>query len=183
SVHSGPNSRDDLARLRREVEALDSQTNALVALQQENGRLRQTGKTPLELVEDAKEQNILRLNFTRDWMLAFRMFAEDNSSQCPSNFDQARPWISQSAAAETNLTSDQFEIVYHGPLNAISNPASVIVFREKKAWSDYTGESWVRAYAFADGHSEIHKIRGVSTSAEAARADAEPDPWEKQHLA
>jgi hypothetical protein len=73
--------------------------------------------------------------------------------------------------------------VYHGTLNAISNPANSMVLREKHAWSNYNGQSWMRAYGFADEHSEIHLIRGVSNAAEAARADAEPDAWEKQHLA
>jgi hypothetical protein len=116
-------------------------------------------------------------------VLAFHHFAADHEGQFPSSFDQARSLLPNSAAAETNITTDQFEIVYHGTQNAISNPASITVIREKQASSDYTGQSWVRAYGFADGHSEIHKIRGVTTAAEAARADAEPDAWEKQHMA
>ena len=123
------------------------------------------------------------MNYTREWMLAFRNFAADHGGQFPSSFDQARSLLPNSAAAETNLTTEQFEIVYHGTQNAISNPAMVMVIREKQAWSNYTGQSWCRAYSFADGHSEIHKIRGVSNAAEAARVDAEPDAWEKQHRA
>jgi RNA polymerase sigma factor (sigma-70 family) len=181
-LHPGPNSNDDLSRLRREVESLYGQTNAFVALQQENGRLREAGKTPLQLVEASKEQGILLLNYARDWVMAFHKFAADHDGQFPSTFEQAEPLLSSSAAAETNLTSEQFEIVYRGTLNAISNPANSMVLREKRAWSNYSGQSWMRAYGFADGHSEIHLIRGVSNAAEAARADAEPDAWEKQHL-
>jgi RNA polymerase sigma factor (sigma-70 family) len=183
SLPSQPNSRDDLARLRREAESLQSQTNILVALQKENRGLREARKSPLQLVEDSKEQGLLRLTDTHKWVLAFRQFAGDHDGQFPSNFEQAEPFLARSPVAETNLTSEQFEIVYHGMLNAISNPANSMVLREKHAWSDYSGQSWMRAYGFADGHSEIHKIRGVSNAAEAARADVEPDAWEKQHRA
>jgi RNA polymerase sigma factor (sigma-70 family) len=183
SLTSQPNSRDDLARLRREVESLQSQTNTLVALQKENRGLHEARKSPLQLVEDSKEHNILRLNYSQKWLLAFRGFAEDHDGQFPSSFEQAEPFLARSPVAETNLTSEQFEIVYYGTLSAITNPANSMLFREKHAWSDYSGQSWMRTYGFADGHSEIHKIRGVSSAAEAARADAEPDAWEKQHRA
>ena len=123
------------------------------------------------------------MNYTREWLLAFHKYAADHGGQFPASFDQAASLLSNKAAGETNLTTEQFEIVYRGTRNALSNPANVMVIREKQAWSDYTGQSWARAYAFADGHSEIHKIRGVSNAAEAARADAEPDGWEKQHMA
>lgn len=182
-LQSELNSKDDLARLRREVEVLRSQTNALVALQRESRRLHDARKTPLQLVEASKEQGILLMNYARDWILAFHKFAKDNDGQFPSSFEQARSLLTRSAATETNLTSERFEIVYHGTLIAISNPANTILIREKRAWSNYSGESWMRAYGFADGHSEIHRILGVSTAAEAAKADVEPDAWEKQHLA
>jgi RNA polymerase sigma factor (sigma-70 family) len=179
----GPNDRENLIKLRGEVGLLRSQTNALSTLQQENRRLHEAQKTPLQIVEELRDAGIQKMNFSKEWMMAFYSFAADHGGQFPSSFDQARSLLSKSAADVTNLTTEQFEIVYHGMQNAISNPASIIVIREKQASSDYTGQSWVRAYGFADGHSEIHKIRGVSTAAEAARADAEPDAWEKQHMA
>jgi hypothetical protein len=178
-----PNVRENLIKLRRDVGLLRSQTNALSTFQQENRRLHDAQKTPLQIVEESREASILKMNYTKEWMLAFHNFAADHEGQFPSSFDQARSLLPNTAAAETNLTTEQFEIVYHGAQNAISNPAMVMVIRENQAWSDYTGQSWCRAYGFADGHSEIHKIRGVSNAAEAARADAEPDAWEKQHMA
>ena len=180
---SGPNERENLMRLRREVGLLRAETNALVELKQENRRLRDAQKTPLQMVEESKERGILRMNYTKEWMLAFHQFAADHGGQFPASFEQAASLFSNSAATETNLTPEHFEIVYHGTQNAISNPASIIVIREKRASADYTGQFWSRAYGFADGHSELHRIRGVSNAAEAARADTEPDVWEKQHMA
>jgi prepilin-type processing-associated H-X9-DG protein len=46
----------------------------------------------------------------------------------------------------------------------------VIVVREKDAWQAADG-GWLRAYAFADGHAEIHKA-----------ADGNFQPWEAQHI-
>ena len=73
------------------------------------------------------------------------------------------------AKGQTNLAPDQFEIVYQGSLNEITNPATIIVIREKEAWQTLDG-GWVRDYSFADGHSEIHKA-----------ADGNFQPWEAEH--
>ena len=70
----------------------------------------------------------------------------------------------------TNLIPDQFEIVYHGSINDITNPQTIIVIREKEAWQALGG-GWVRDYSFADGHSEIHKA-----------VDSNFQNWETQHM-
>jgi hypothetical protein len=66
--------------------------------------------------------------------------------------------------------TNQFEIVYQGALNEITNSAGTIVIREKEAWQSADG-GWHRTYGFADGHSEIHKAE-----------DGDFGPWETQHL-
>ena len=68
------------------------------------------------------------------------------------------------------LAPEQFDIVYKGSLNEVTNPASLIVIREKDA-SQASDGGWFRAYGFADGHSEIHKAN-----------DGNFQPWEAQHM-
>src|SRR5947199_410108 len=109
----------------------------------------------LELRDENKENRIARLNYSRSWLMAFHLFARENKGQIPASFDQALSFLPTEARAETNLTTEQFEIVYQGALTNIANPASTIVIREKEAWSNQNG-GWARAYAFADGHSEVH---------------------------
>jgi hypothetical protein len=111
------------------------------------------------------------LNYTRQWLLAFHDFADKNQGQLPADFEQARPFLP--SEVDTNLTTDQFEIVYQGSLKNLTNPSTAIVIREKNAWPGLNQRpGWLRAYGFADGHSEIHLA-----------ADGNFETWEKQHTA
>jgi RNA polymerase sigma factor (sigma-70 family) len=163
---------DDLLRLRAEAAALRARTNDLATLQAENRRLRTPSlaqnrpKTPLEQKEEADA----KMNFARQWMLAFYLYAGDNHNQFPTNFDQAASYLGDKASAQTNVTANQFEIVYQGSQDALTNAANTICLREKQAVQTLDG-GWMKAYAFADGHVEIHK-----------ETDGNFDPWEQQRL-
>ena len=65
-------------------------------------------------------------------------------------------------------STNEFEIVYQGSLNSVTNWNCAIVMREKEAWPAASG-GWMRTYGFADGHSEIHKSM-----------DGNFTPWEEQ---
>jgi hypothetical protein len=182
----------DLMRLRAEIGVLRRQTNDLARAQAEIRRLQSavgaTGKEGRNLeaaaieAEENKRAGITRLNFARNWMAAFFVYAEHNNLQVPETFEQARPFLQeQSARSEGNpgaqpgaaleLTPDHFEIVYRGVLSNISNPATTIVIREKEAWSNPNGKV-ARTYGFADGHTEIYSA-----------PDGNFEPWEKQRTA
>ncbi len=122
--------------------------------------------------EKAKEVSIAKMNYSKDWMLAFFKYARQNAGQIPTNFEAAASFASEGLTNGVNLTPDQFEIVYNGTLdhNNVTNPQSLIVIREKQAWQTPDG-GWARDYAFADGHTEIHKT-----------ADGNFEPWEAQHM-
>ena len=68
------------------------------------------------------------------------------------------------------LTPDRYEITYQGSVFELTNSPAIIVIREKEPWQTADG-SWVRAYGFADGHSEIHKA-----------TDGNFETWEAQHM-
>jgi hypothetical protein len=140
--------------------------------------------TEFTLENEAKRQGIAKLNYTKGLMLAFHMYANDNHGQFPTNFDQSLPYLPEEAKTEMNLkpgqflpgtpkyglTPDHYEILYQGAVNALTAPAATVVIREKEPWQNEDG-SWSRAYAFADGHSEIHKA-----------VDGSFEPWEAQHI-
>jgi hypothetical protein len=172
---NSPNQLNDLLRLRGEVGFLRKRTNDLATLQEENRRLRarnlaqsENSKTPLQRREEEHAQAIAKLHFGRVCLLAFDMYARDNQGQIPTNFEQVAVYLPKETYTQTNVTTDQYEIVYQGSLNTITNPGNVIVIREKQAWTSDSG-GWSRAYGFADGHSEIHLSR-----------DGNFEPWEKQ---
>ncbi len=166
---------DNLQKLRAEAAKLRAQTNEMTALLAENRRLRTpppTAQAPPKTPLQAKEELMNKMNFSRQVVLAFIMHANDHEGQFPTNFDQAMPYLGGAHFADTNITTDQFDITYQGSWQAITNPASVIVLREKQANPPNSpGGKWNKAYGFADGHVEIH-----------AEADGNFDAWEQQHL-
>ncbi len=123
--------------------------------------------------QDQKDQAIAKMNYVRKWLLAFIMYADENNGQFPTSYNQAGSFFPDGLKADGPLTTDQFDITYQGTLSGMTNPGpSVqIVLREKSATQTPDG-GYVKAYAFGDGHSEIHK--------EATEADFAA--WESGHL-
>jgi RNA polymerase sigma factor (sigma-70 family) len=164
----------DLEKLRGEIGALRQQTNAVAALRQENRRLRTSlakPKSPIQTKEDA----MVRMNSTKDWLIGFYQYAEKNQGQFPTNFDLAIPFVSQETRNSGNSITDQFEIVFQGSPSTLEKPQDTIVLREKEAWetaptADRKGK-WAKMYGFADGHIEIHQER-----------ENDFEAYEKQHL-
>jgi hypothetical protein len=122
-------------------------------------------------MEQQKEMGISKMTYTKGLMMALMQYAGQHSGQFPTNFDLAAAFAPMEVTGQTNLAPDQFEIVYQGSFNDLTNPQSIIVIREKDAWPTPDG-AWVRDYTFADGHSEIHKA-----------ADGDFQPWEAKHTA
>jgi hypothetical protein len=164
-----PDQSRELRRLRGEVGVLKNQLAAAMK-EQEKDKHASQAKAGVDPEEQQQQIAIANLNYTKGWMLAFMAYANQNQGQFPTNFDQAISFLPNEAQSQTNLAPDQFEIVYRGSLNEISNPATTIVIREKEAWQTLDG-GWVRGYSFADGHSEIHKA-----------ADGNFQAWEQQHM-
>jgi RNA polymerase sigma factor (sigma-70 family) len=168
---------DDLVSLRSEVESLRKQTNSLALSLEQSRRLRAHNAEPsdtspsiLETMEEEREWAIARMNYTKQWVLAFMLFADQHHKQFPTSYDQARPFLPTQAGLETNLITGQFEILYQGPMTNITASALTVVLREKQARRSYNGK-WSRAYGFADGHSEI-----------TSSPDGNYDDWEKRHI-
>ncbi len=164
-----PDQSRDLRRLRGEVGVLKNQLAAALK-EQEKAKHASQAKAAVDPEEEQKQIAIANMNYTKDWMLAFILYADQNQGQFPTNFGQAASFLPNKAKGQTNLAPDQFEIVYQGSLKEITNSQSIIVIREKEAWQTLDG-GWVRGYSFADGHSEIHKA-----------VDGNFQAWEQQHI-
>ena len=163
------NQPEELQRLRAEASTLQQQTSTVARLRDENRRLQASvarPPTPLEMREEA----IARMNFSKHWMLALMLYAQKHEDLFPTEFGLAMDFLPEQAKAETNVTTEQFEIVYQGKWSDVKKPAQTIVLREKQARQTPNG-NWTRAYGFADGHSEIHSA-----------ADGNFEPWEKERI-
>jgi RNA polymerase sigma factor (sigma-70 family) len=162
------NQPDDLQRLRAEAAALQQQTGAVAKLREENRQLSATAKSPTPL--QAREEMVLRLTYSKNWMMAFRDYAEKHQDQYPADFEQAKAFLPEKAKAELEAVADQFEIVYQGKWTDLKDYGEAVILREKQAHQMPDGK-WAKIYAFADGHSQVH-----------AEADGNFEAWEKQHI-
>ena len=181
-----PDQFKELMRLRGEVGLLKQQ----LAEQAKAGTVTTTlpkTETPVPWEDRPENQMaITKMNDARLLMMALYRYANENKGQFPTNFHQAETFVVSTVQRELNsrLGSDpaelqdatnRFEIVFGGRVDDLNDPAKAIVLREKEAWQGPDG-SWNRAYAFADGHSEIHR----ATDGDFSRWEHERMPWEHQ---
>jgi hypothetical protein len=175
--NSKPTSGDDfneLLRLRGEVSALRAQTNQIAKLQQQNQQLheaftnlaqeRQRPTAPT----DEQAFAMLQMNTAKASVLAMLMYASDHKNQFPTNFDQATNYFQAGDSTLTNLSG--FEMTYTGSIGNLANPSSAIVVRQIQPY--LRNGVWLRAYAFGDGHAELHR----------GDANGSFDEWEQQHV-
>lgn len=150
--------RAEVARLRREKEdgarLLAENTQLRESLRKVGAVAERKPDTTTPEQEEFKRQGIDRLNYTKQWMLAFMLFAEENAGRLPEDFVQAQASYPGGEKIE-GLSPEQFEIVYSGKLSDIKEPARTIIIREREPRYAPDGRP-AKAYGFADGHSEIH---------------------------
>ena len=123
-------------------------------------------KTPLE----ESEENVLKSTRGHRWVAAFRGYAQRHGGQYPSSFDQAVSFLPSEAKAQSDGAAEEFEILYHGTRDGMTNFADGIVLREKQPRLASDGK-WLRVYGFADGTAQLR-----------SSADGNFDAYEQQHL-
>jgi len=105
------------------------------------------------VVDDSFQQNsTVHITHAKQWALAAIMFADDHQGQLPEKFEQLKIGVSKELLADTN-----WEMVSGGNLNDFTNPPQTmltILLREKESSRSPDGK-FVKAYAFADGHTEM----------------------------
>jgi RNA polymerase sigma factor (sigma-70 family) len=183
---------------RAEIMELRDKAARLRELQQELDRLRTENKDmeaaradvvtrkPDSNAEDAAAEferqvvqglALARMNYLKDWMLAFINFAqEEGGGVIPTSFTEAAKFFPKDPSDPASvLDPNRFEIVYDGSLSEVADPARTIVIREKEAFKAATepgaAPRFLRAYAFADGHTEIH-----------ATPTEDATEWERQRM-
>lgn len=180
---------NELLRLRNEVGQLRAQLASTSNVRREAAASPDSGEKGITPEEEARREGIAKMNYARQWLVAFHMFADNNDGQFPTNFAQADEFFSPEARIEHNLKDyefpiggmkfglvpDNFEITYQGSLQAIKSPSKQIVLREKQPRQTEDG-GYVRAYGFADGHTEIHKA-GVDHRGDVVNFEG----WEAEH--
>ena len=111
-----------------------------------------------------------RSAFVRDWCTAFHRYRAEHSSQFPSSFEQAKPYLEPQSEPKRGLSPNSFEIVYRGLWTAMQRPNEVILLKERAPWKASEGK-WVKVYGMADGSA-------VGLTLDDARAF---ETWEQEH--
>lgn len=168
--------KNELLRLRGEVGLLRRQTNELGSLREANRQLQAALPKPSQPAqqsdpdgEDTPERQAAYAKMTdaKLLVLGWLMYADENQDRLPSDLSETTNYFSN---AEHRLTgTNEFELLVQGSLRNVANPMTTIVVREKEV-SILNGRR-VKAYGFADGHSELK-----SEPADGFEA------WEKQHM-
>ena len=164
----------ELLRLRGEVTGLKRQLAEAAKLREQDKRAlpkpnENVKEATPEPLDPAQQLAISKMNYGKQWMLAFIMYSSEHQGQFPASFDQAASFF-QNSNTDTNRTPAELQIMYLGSLSTITNPASTIVIRGQQPWQTPDG-GWVNDYSFADGHVEIHREN-----------DGNFETWEKQHV-
>jgi hypothetical protein len=115
--------------------------------------------------EKAHVEGITKLRDVRAITRAMLLYAEDNEGEIPEGLEQARLYIGDAGGLLTR--TNQFEIVYRGQLESITNPSRVIILREILPW--LANGRFAKAYGFADGHAEVRVMENGNFEA-----------WERQ---
>jgi hypothetical protein len=160
-----PAEKSELLRLRGDVGLLRSQLAESRAAAARTAQPRAVRADEGNEDDPEKQDGIRRMQGAQQLMLAFYKFADLNGGAMPTNFAQITALLTQGgldAQALQDLTN-RFEI-RPGAFSEIESPARGIVMREKEATPAPDG-GWLRVYAFADGHSEVHKSNDGDFSA------------------
>jgi hypothetical protein len=123
----------ELLRLRGEVGVLRKQlVGEAVRRTRETSTQTPQPQTQTDPAEQRMQFGMARMSYAQNWMLAVRSYADQNQQQCPTNFEQAASFLPDRAKTDSNLTPEQFEIVYEGSFTEITNAQTTIVIRQKE---------------------------------------------------
>jgi RNA polymerase sigma factor (sigma-70 family) len=144
----------DLQKLRTEMAALKPEAESVAAIRAENSRLSHDAALPGPI--QFREAMVAKMSFNKELLVSFYKYSEKHNGQFPTSFDDAVPFLDDAAKKQTKVSPDQFEIVFTGSPSSVTNPADVIMLREKEAWSTANTSNpkgaWARIYGFVDGH-------------------------------
>jgi RNA polymerase sigma factor (sigma-70 family) len=137
--------RDQLARAKKAQE-----TKVNITKSSTSGAEVPTESASDDPVAQQLKTQVAKMNFSKLFMLAMHGGGDTND-------------------LATEQFYNQFQVVYQGSLNEITNPSGTIVLREKTPWQA-AGGGWLRVYGLADGASVVHE-----------EPDGNFEPWESQH--
>jgi hypothetical protein len=156
-VHGLRNQVVQLRRDQAELTRVQAQADALKSLLQQSQLEEFEAKKEEEEEEAAKQWGLTQLNGTKNLALGIHLFADKNNGQFPANLEQAEAFLPQEHLGTIHL--DDYEIIPYRSWSDLQDqePQKMILIRQKEPRPSHGGK-WIKAYAFADGHSEIRAM-------------------------
>jgi hypothetical protein len=157
----------------RELAQLRGQAGTIRQLAEENARLKTERERAAKQSTPTKEEEgpydrlfgaggNLRMRHAMRWGYALISYASEHDGQFPESFQEASAFlgpddVTPEEKAQTTLTADQYEILYHGRREGMTNPPpeGTIIIREKQPWQTIKG-TWARTYIYGNGAGTIH---------------------------
>jgi RNA polymerase sigma factor (sigma-70 family) len=169
--------RQELIEARQQANALRQQLTALAALRQQSSALqaalqkaRVTNRDGGEPVTHTAEAQA-RVRFGMSLGLAALQYASDHDGKLPNDLSSLGTNLLTNL--QTNLHASEFELVYHGSRDSLTNyahPGAILMVRERQPWKNTDGK-WVKAYVATDGSGFL-----------LSWADGQFEEWEKRHI-
>jgi RNA polymerase sigma factor (sigma-70 family) len=98
----------------------------------------------------------VKMEYSKDLGFAVLGFADEHQGLFPTNAEDAMEFLVPVAKAQTNVGPGQFELLYQGRLEDLTNPPpeGAIIMRTRQPWLTPDGK-WARSYVYGNGHSVI----------------------------
>jgi RNA polymerase sigma factor (sigma-70 family) len=183
SQAKAPSSNDgfELQKLQAEIVPLRKQAEVVTALRQEEQRLKALLAQAEKDVQNAETNwqsttNSVQLNekihYAMSLTLAMHEYASKHDGAFPTNLEDVVPFFREEDQGQTNVSSSQFEIAFHGSRKDIAkyaHPDQIILVKEKEPWRNIDGK-WLITWS---------DLRGAGYHF--CPADGKFEDWVNQH--
>jgi RNA polymerase sigma factor (sigma-70 family) len=169
--------RQELIEARQQANAFRQQLTALAALRQQSSELQAALQKARVANRDGSEpftrtaETEARVRFGMSLGMAALQYASDHGGKLPNDFSPLGTNLP--VTLQTNMHASQFELVYHGSIDSLTNyahPGAILMVRERQPWKNTDGKL-VKAYVASDGGGFM-----------LSRTDGQFEEWEKRRI-
>jgi hypothetical protein len=138
------------------------------------------GSLPTTEAETKLKLTQAKMEYLKYLALGAVMFAEKNNGSLPKDLRESFSY--PGTDAPPGFLPDLFELVCQGRMSEIKDAAQTIIIREKDPVKTWDGQ-WMKCYAFADRHVEVHvELAGQFEAWEKARLKSVSRTFSLRHM-
>jgi DNA repair exonuclease SbcCD ATPase subunit len=172
---SSEQARQELLQAENDLEAakaqLNLQSSEVKRLEDKLSEIQlQASEGRLSTAAAARERELMydKLKYLKHLAVGVNLYADKNAGRLPNNLKEAL--AIHGTDAPPGFVLEAFELVCRGRMQEIQDATQTIIIREKAAVKT-RDRKWMKCYAFADGHTEVH-----------VESTGQFEAWEKPRL-